>query len=89
MKWGYDGVIMAVAVSVPSYLTVLLPAPALEAGCQPGALLSQGALGLEGKRIQQAGREKQVLGSSSGLQNWGWGRDWGSRGEWGWSWERR
>ena len=54
MKWGYDGVIMAVAVSVPSCLTVLLPAPALEAGCQPGALLSQGALGLGGKRIQQA-----------------------------------
>lgn len=58
MKWGCDGVIMAVAVSVPSCLTVLLPAPTLEAGCQPGALLSQGALGLEGKRIQQARQRK-------------------------------
>lgn len=68
------------AVSVPSYLTALLPAPALEAGCQPGALLSQGASGLEGKRIQQADREKQVLGSSSGLQNWGWGEGLGEQG---------
>lgn len=72
--------ILAVTVSVPSYLTALPPAPALEAGCQPGALLSQEALGLEGERIQQADREQQVLGSSSSLQSWGWGRDWGSRG---------
>lgn len=37
------------------------PAPAPEAGCQPGALLSQGVVGLEGERIQEADREKQVL----------------------------
>lgn len=56
------------------------PTPALEIGCQPEALLSQGALGLEGKRIQQADREKQVLGSSSSLQNWGWGEGLGEQG---------
>lgn len=72
--------ILAVTVSVPSYLTALPPAPALEAGCQPVALLSQEASGLEGERIQQADREQQVLGSSSSLQSGGWGRDWGSRG---------
>ena len=61
------------------------PAPALEAGCQPGALLSQGVVGLEGERIQQADREKQVLrgqkpSTKAGRQVVvGLGR----RGEWG------
>ena len=64
---------------ISSFPNLRLPG-ALEIGCQPEALLSQGALGLEGKRIQQADREKQVLGSSSSLQNWGWGEGLGEQG---------